>query len=258
VAGAVVEAMTPSIVALIPARSGSVRVPHKNIRPLAGHPLLAYTIAAARQSGVFADVIVSTDSEEYAEIARRYGAKVVICPTTVAHRSDTPDILWVQHALAVVKAPECFSILRPTSPFRQTSAIVLAWESFCQANEDYRVDSLRAVEVAKQHPGKMWRRLQPRWGRKCDLMVPLMPWYEIEVPWHSSQTANLPEVWVQNASLEIAWTDVPLKMDSIAGQIVMPWFSKGYEGFDINTPDDFLFAEFLVERGLATLPKVER
>jgi CMP-N,N'-diacetyllegionaminic acid synthase len=58
----------PTVVALIPARAGSKRVTGKNIRPLAGHPLIAYTIASALQSGVFADVVVSTDSSEYARI----------------------------------------------------------------------------------------------------------------------------------------------------------------------------------------------
>ncbi|MDX1707152.1 MAG: acylneuraminate cytidylyltransferase family protein, partial [Desulfobacterales bacterium] len=66
----------PSIVGLIPARAGSKRVPDKNIRRLGGHPVIAYTIAAALESGIFTDVIVSTDSEEYAKVARHYGAEV--------------------------------------------------------------------------------------------------------------------------------------------------------------------------------------
>ena len=68
----------PTIVALIPARAGSKRVPDKNIRSLAGHPLIAYSITAARQSGIFTDVIVSTDSERYAEIAAYYGAGTAV------------------------------------------------------------------------------------------------------------------------------------------------------------------------------------
>ena len=67
---------TPSIIALIPARSGSKRVPDKNIRPLAGHPVMAYTIAAALCSEIFSDVVVSTDSERYADVALHYGAQV--------------------------------------------------------------------------------------------------------------------------------------------------------------------------------------
>ena len=67
----------PTSVALIPARSGSTRIPHKNVRYLGDHPLLAYTITAAIKSGIFKDVIVSTDSERYAQIARHYGALIV-------------------------------------------------------------------------------------------------------------------------------------------------------------------------------------
>ena len=79
-----------SIVALIPARAGSKRVPDKNIRPLAGHPLIAYTIAAAIDSGIFSDVIVSTDSEHYADIAKHYGAQVpFLRPADVGRRSVT-------------------------------------------------------------------------------------------------------------------------------------------------------------------------
>src|SRR5262249_9574458 len=66
----------PTAVALVPARAGSERVPGKNVHPLAGHPLIAYTIAAALQSGVFASVLVSTDSSEIAAIAGHYGAEL--------------------------------------------------------------------------------------------------------------------------------------------------------------------------------------
>ena len=66
----------PRAVAFVPARSGSERVPHKNVRPLAGHPLLAYAIETALQSGTFERVVVSTDSEEIADVARWYGADV--------------------------------------------------------------------------------------------------------------------------------------------------------------------------------------
>ncbi len=87
------------MVALIPARSGSKRVPDKNIRLLAGHPLIAYSIAAALQSKVFDKVLVSTDSERYADIARHYGADVPFMrPPTIA--GDTsPDIEWVAYTL---------------------------------------------------------------------------------------------------------------------------------------------------------------
>ena len=82
-----------SIVALIPARSGSKRVPDKNIRTLAGHPLIAYSIAAALQSKIFKTVLVSTDSERYADIARHYGAEVPFFRYTIFSKKPIRSII---------------------------------------------------------------------------------------------------------------------------------------------------------------------
>ena len=87
------------IVALIPARAGSKREPDKNIRPLAGHPVIAYTIAAARGSGIFKDVIVSTDSEHYAEIVKHYGAEIPFLRPAELAGDQSPDIEWLQYTL---------------------------------------------------------------------------------------------------------------------------------------------------------------
>ena len=91
--------MSARAVALIPARAGSVRVPGKNVAPLAGHPLIAYSIAAARASGLFGAVVVSTDSEEIADVARRYGADVPRLRPAAMAGATSPDIEWVRHAL---------------------------------------------------------------------------------------------------------------------------------------------------------------
>ena len=164
----------PGAVALVPARAGSTRVPGKNIAPLAGHPLIAYTIAAARDSGLFGAVVVSTDSEEIAAVARRYGAEVPgLRPAAIAG-TTSPDIEWVRHALDGTDW-EVFSLLRPTSPFRTAATIRRAWAQF-EALGD-RVDSLRAVELVKQHPGKMWLV-------EGDLMRPLLEQGAGEVPFH--------------------------------------------------------------------------
>src|SRR3989338_792767 len=124
----------PTVVALIPARSGSRRVPEKNIRLLGGHPLIAYTIAAAHQSEIFADVVVSTDAERYAQIARYYGADVPFLRPAELAGERSPDIDWVAHVLLRLqqmgRSYDGFSILRPTSPFRQPETIRRAWEAF--------------------------------------------------------------------------------------------------------------------------------
>ena len=240
----------PSAVALIPARAGSKRVPDKNVRPLAGHPLIAYTIAAARASGVFDAVVVSTDSGDYAEVARHYGAETPFLRPATLSGATSPDIEWVEHALEELRRAgrdyACFSILRPTSPFRLPETIRRAWSEF---RSEEGVDSLRAVEKCQQHPGKMWVVR----GRR---MLPLLPFGPAAQPWHSSQYPTLPEVFVQNASLEIAWTRVVVESRTIAGEVVMPFFTEGHEGFDVNTPYDWDLAESLVSGGEAQLPRV--
>ena len=159
---------TPNAVAFIPARHGSKRVPGKNTRPLAGHPMLAYTIAPALESGVFSSVIVSTDAEETAVIARHYGAEVPFLRPAAFSGDTSPDIEWLEHALTELKRQgrtwDAFSLLRPTSPFRSAATIRRAWEQFVAAKD---VDSLRAVEKCGQHPGKMW-------VVRGDRMVPLL------------------------------------------------------------------------------------
>lgn len=239
-----------NVVALIPARSGSKRVAGKNIRPLAGHPVIAYTIAAALDSGVFDDVIVSTDSEEYAAIARQYGASVPFLRPVDFAGDLSPDIEWVEYTLTRLRGEgrtfDCFSILRPTSPFRLPETIRRAWDQFRAAEG---IDSIRAVEPCKQHPGKMWVLRGQR-------MVPLLPLTPREQPWHSSQVQALPQVYVQNASLEIAHTRVVFDGRTIAGDVLMPFLTEGYEGFDVNHPYDWRLAEELVESGRAVLPRI--
>ena len=136
-----------SAVAFIPARQGSKRVPGKNVRPLRGHPMLAYTITAALESGVFDAVIVSTDSEEIGAIARHYGAEVTFLRPTELAGDASPDIEWLEYTLGELKRRgrtwDCFSLLRPTSPFRTADTIRRAWARFTTQD---RVDSLRAIE----------------------------------------------------------------------------------------------------------------
>ena len=238
------------IVALIPARSGSKRVPDKNIRPLAGHPVIAYTIAAAQGSGIFKDIIVSTDSENYAEIAKYYGAQIPFLRPAELAGDQSADIEWLQYTLGRLQDAgctyDCFSILRPTSPFRLPETIQRAWHEF---STQIGVDSLRAVEKCRQHPGKMWVVRGKR-------MMPLLPLGPAEKPWHSCQYPSLPEVYVQNASLEIAWSRVALEGHTIAGNVIMPFFTTDYEGFDVNNGYDWQLAEHMGQNGIAKLPRI--
>jgi N-acylneuraminate cytidylyltransferase len=244
--------MKPTSVAFIPARSGSKRVANKNIRNLGGHPLIAYSISAAIQSKIFDAVICATDSEDYAQIARHYGAEVPFLRSPEISGDKSPDIEWVAWMLRELevlgRSYEVFSILRPTSPFRLPETIQRAWVKF---EHDPLADSLRAIEKCKQHPGKMW-------VVQGDRMHPLMPFQNGDTPWHSSQYTMLPLVYAQDASLEIAWSRLPLKQSTIAGQSIIPFVSSGLEGFDINQPEDWVLAEYYLANGIAKVASISQ
>jgi CMP-N,N'-diacetyllegionaminic acid synthase len=240
----------PSAVALIPARAGSERVPGKNVRELAGHPLLAYSIAAARQAQVFDAVIVSTDSEEIAAVAERYGGEAPgLRPHDMA-TSTSPDVEWVRYSLELLASEgrrfEMFSILRPTSPFRGADTIRRAFEQLTALGD--RADSIRAVRRCREHPGKMW-------VIDDDLMRPLLD-QPVGVPYHSRQYQSLPPVYVQDSSLEIAWTRAITEQDSIAGERVAPFPTTDAEGFSIDYPDDWREAEELIAANPGLLPAI--
>ncbi len=236
----------PSLVAFVPARAGSERVPGKNIRPLAGHPLLAYAIAAARQSGVADRVICSTDSAEVAEIARWYGAEVPFLRPAELATPTSPDVDWITDTIR--RLPErydLFAIVRPTSPFRRPETIRRALDELLQAPD---ADSIRAVEEVRQHPGKMWIVEHER-------MRPLLDQSSLDVPWHDTQFRALPTVYVQTSALEVAWTRV-IDAGTIGGTVRLPLFMEGDEGFSIDYEDDWARAEELARSGTA-LPRIE-
>jgi CMP-N,N'-diacetyllegionaminic acid synthase len=237
----------PTAVALIPARAGSQRVPRKNLAPLHGHPLIAYAIGSAREAGIFEAVIVSTDAEEIAEVAESYGADIPGLRPPELATATSSDIEWVLHSMAD-RNEDVLAIVRPTSPFRTGATIRRAFDRLVQLGD--RADSIRAVERVRQHPAKMWRL-------DGDLLEPLFPQPAGETPLHSRQFHALPEVLVQNSSLELAWSHVlEPPLPTISGARVAPFFTEGWEGFSIDYPEDLERAEHALERGEATLPSV--
>jgi len=236
-------------VALIPARAGSKRIKDKNIKLLNGHPLIAYTISAAINSDVFHSVIVSTDSKKYKDIAESYGAMVSLRPKEYAG-DNSPDISWVTYVLNELSKKgqefDLFSILRPTSPFRMPETIKRALGEFLKSRN---VDSIRAVEFCKQHPAKIW-------SIEDGLLKPILNGKNNDVPWHSCQYTSLPTLYAQNASLEISWTKNVKNNKSISGNRIMPFFTKGYEGVDLNHPYDWEYINQLLNSKLAKLPKI--
>ena len=239
----------PSIVALIPARSGSERVRDKNTRPLAGHPLLAYAIASARQAGIFDRIVCSTDSGKIAAVAQRYGADTPFLRPAKFATSTSPDIEWITHALAALDEHyDLFAIVRATNPFRGPDVLIRGLEQLLATPE---ADSIRAVELVKQHPGKMW-------VLEGKTMRPLLDQSHLDSAWHAGQYQALPEIYVQNSALEIAWTRVVSQTGTREGRVVAPFLTRGHEGFNIDDEEDWDRARRLLDGGEAALPEVER
>ena len=241
------------MIALIPARAGSRRIPGKNTRLLAGQPLLVYTIWAAQASGLFNRIIVSSEDQRTGEIAVSAGAEWIWRPPELATgQMPASDVCWVRYTLEkfrlIGRRPETFAILRPTSPFRDAQTLQRAYKAFMVPDGTH--DSLRAVERVRQHPYKMFT-----WAGKGYPIRPLHPGCHPDgTPWHSSPTQSLPEIYVQNSSLEMAYTANVEAHGTIAGRKIIPFFTEGYEGFSLDYPEDWELAERLIASGAAVLP----
>lgn len=234
------------MVALIPARAGSKRVPGKNTKLLAGRPLIDYTLTAAKASGVFRTIWVCTDDQAAYYAAARMGIFTVLRDTVPDGQAD---IEWVREALTDRQRHEAFAILRPTSPFRTAETIRRAFAQFTLP--DQTADSIRAVEPVKQHPGKMW-------ALNSGVITPLLDYKRSDgVPWHSCPTQTLPTFYVQNSSLEMAWTANVEVHGTIHGRKVAPFLTQGYEGFSIDYPEDWERAEALIASGAVSLPTIQ-
>lgn len=151
--------MKPEILTIIPARGGSKGIPRKNIRNFAGSPLIAWSIAAARQSEFVTRIVVSTDDEEIAAVARSFGAETPFLRPAEFAQDQTTDLPVFEHALQWLAEhenyhPEVVVQLRPTSPIRPRDCVDGAIKILL-AHPD--ADCVRGVVPAGQNPHKMWR-----------------------------------------------------------------------------------------------------
>lgn len=237
----------PKILALIPARSGSQRIKNKNIMNFYGFPLIAYSISAAIKSNIFKKIIVSTDSVMYSRISKKFGAETPFLRSKNISTSTSSDYQWIKYTLDKLKDNneyfDFFFILRPTNPFRTHKSILRAWNIFKKS----KCDSLRAVELCKQHPGKMWKMHQK-------LIKPILSYKINSQPSYNNQTKVLPKIYVQNASLEISSVQAVYKYKTITGRKICPFITKKFEGLDINTPEDIEYINILIKKGLLKKP----
>ncbi|MCJ7701834.1 MAG: acylneuraminate cytidylyltransferase family protein [Anaerolineales bacterium] len=231
------------VLALIPARGGSKSIPRKNIIDFAGHPLIAYSIAAGLAAETVSRVIVSTDDEEIAEISRRYGAETPFMRPDEHAGDHTPDLPVFLHALTWLEEnegyePDIVIQLRPTSPFRSVRHID---EAVYRLIEHPEADAIRTVCIPFQNPFKMWR-IGPEGfmlpiGR--DLGVPNEP--------YNQPRQVLPEIYWQTGYVDAAWSDTLIKKNSMTGDLILPLIIDPSEWVDIDSPDDWRRAERLIK-----------
>lgn len=233
----------PEVLAVVPARGGSKSIPRKNLRLFAGHPLLAYSIAAGLQASRVTRVIVSTDDPEIGDRAREYGAEVPFLRPAEFAQDDTPDLPVFQHALSWLSEkegyrPEVVVQLRPTSPVRPIGCVDQAVELLLAAPD---ADSVRGVVPAGQNPFKMWR---------IDGRGSLEPLLTTGPPEAYNQPRQaLPQTYWQTGHVDAIRTDTITAESSMSGRRILPLLIDPAYSVDIDTPRDWAWAERLVEAG---------
>ncbi|MHB8856600.1 MAG: cytidylyltransferase domain-containing protein [Bellilinea sp.] len=232
----------PEVLAIIPARGGSKGIPHKNIRAFAGHPLIAYSIMAARQAQTVTRIIVSTDDPQIAAVAREYGAEVPFMRPDELAQDHTLDLPVFQHALAWLIANEAYTPdvvvqLRPTSPMRP---IGLVDEAVRMLLDNPAADSVRGVVPAGQNPHKMWR-IDSDTGHMRNLLdVPGVP-----EPYNAPRQI-LPPVYWQTGHIDAIRPAVIQEQNSMSGKVILPVKIDPRYTVDIDGPSDWQRAEWLV------------
>jgi N-acylneuraminate cytidylyltransferase len=235
-------------VAVVPARGGSKSIPRKNIRPIGGVPLLAYSIEAGLTARLVDRVIVSTDDEEIAEIARAWGADVPFLRPARLAGDSTPDLPVFQHAITWLEAndgcvPEIVVQLRPTSPLRPPDCVDAAIELL---RLDGTVDSVRGVIQATQNPYKMWRL------DAGDTMTPLLASEVREA--YNRPRQDLPQTYWQTGHIDAIRTKVIREQASMSGNRIRALVLNAAYACDIDTEADWQRTEWLLAH--LDLPRV--
>lgn len=219
------------VLAVIPARSGSKSVPHKNIRVIDGKPMLAYSIEHGLESQYINRVIVSTDNTEYAQIAEKYGAEVpFLRPAEYATDTATDyDVFF--HALTWLKEkegyePDIVVQLRPTYPIRNIKDIDNMIQMLI---ENPKADSVRSVTEATEIPYKMWLKAEDG-ERIKPLITDITECYNMP-------RQQLPKVYYQNACIDVFRPSVVWEKCSMSGDFILGYEMK--ENYDIDTEADF-------------------
>lgn len=234
------------ILALIPARGGSKGIPRKNIRSFAGYPLIAWSIAAAKQSELVTRIIVSTDDEEIAKIAREYGAEAPFLRPSELAQDNTTDLPVFEHALQWLRGnegykPQVVVQLRPTSPLRPKGMVDDAVRILSKHAD---ADCVRGVVPAGQNPFKMWR-----FNGEDKPLKPLLEVDGIPEPYNAPRQI-LPPVYWQTGHIDVIRVATIVNKKSLTGDVIYPLVIDPKYTVDIDTLADWAKYEAVVYGGL--------
>ncbi len=234
------------ILALIPARGGSKGIPRKNIRSFAGYPLIAWSIAAGLQAHSVSRVVVSTDDEEIAAVAREYGAETPFMRPHELAQDRTVDLPVFEHALKWLEdiesyKPDIVIQLRPTSPIRPKDCVDGAVKILVEHSD---ADCVRGVVPAAQNPHKMWR-----FNGYDRPMKPLLEVEGVSEPYNAPRQIMPPVYW-QTGHVDAIRTSTITRKHSLTGSAVYPHVIDARYTVDIDSPADWAKYEALVYSGL--------
>jgi len=224
----------PEVLAIIPARGGSKGIPRKNVRDFAGAPLIAYSIVAALRSQGVTRVMVSTDDEEIAAVAREWGAEVPFLRPAELARDETPDFPVFLHALNWLHEHEGYQCdvvvqLRPTSPVRPKGLVDEAVNLLLQRED---ADCVRGVVPSGQNPYKMWRV-----DEATRTLAPLLRVDGIAEPYNAPRQ-SLPKTFWQTGHIDAIRARTILEKGSLTGDVILPVLIDPRYTVDIDTPAD--------------------
>jgi YrbI family 3-deoxy-D-manno-octulosonate 8-phosphate phosphatase len=224
------------ILALIPARGGSKGIPGKNIRSFAGFPLIAWSIAAAKQSELVTRIIVSTDDEAIAAVAREYGAEAPFLRPAEISQDKTTDLPVFEHALKWLEdvegyRPDIVIQLRPTSPIRPRGMVD---EAIRILLEHADADCVRGVVPAAQNPFKMWR-----FNGEGKPLNALLEVDGIHEPYNAPRQV-LPPVYWQTGHIDAIRVSTITQKKSLTGDVIYPLLIDPAYTVDIDTLTDWV------------------
>ncbi len=220
------------MMAIIPARGGSKGLPRKNLRPLGGIPLIAWTIKAAKESQLIDFVVVTSDDPEILDIAQQFGADHLISRPKFLASDNATTIQVVDHVFELLPPPKTFVLLQPTSPLRSSAVLNHAIDFFIENN------ALSLVSVTESSESPYWTFLIQNQS-----LVPVIP--TLKMP---NLRQQIPKTFVLNGAIYISDTQLFLKIRKFVSEYSLPYIMEKQISIDIDSLEDFEAASIILER----------